>query len=393
MVQSCSEASPVKWHQAHTTCFFETFVLRPFLADYKPFREDFHRLLDSYCLSLDEKVPEKRLRVSFSRPSLREVLAFREHVDGEMNRLMEGSPGETERRRIVLGLNHEQQHQELALTDIKHAFFCNPLHPAYSADSFPDGAELPMPKLRWWGVQGGLVEIGCAMNRVDSPDFCFDNETPRHTVFLPPFQVANREVTCREYLEFMSDDAYTRPELWLAEGWEMVQQTSWDAPLYWERDPVDETGWRVFTLRGWRDLSALLDTPVCHISFFEADAFARWRGCRLPTESEWEHVAERSGRAGNLLDTGRLHPDRATGEGVSQLFGDCWEWTASSYTGYPGYKPLPGVLGEYSGRFMSSQMVLRGGSCVTPADHVRATYRNFFPPAARWQFTGIRLAM
>jgi ergothioneine biosynthesis protein EgtB len=258
---------------------------------------------------------------------------------------------------------------------------------------FSDGAGLPTPKLSWREMQGGLVEIGRSIEDADPLDFCFDNETPRHTVFLAPFQIANREVTCREYLEFMSDDAYTRPELWLAEGWEMVLQAGWDAPLYWQRDPVDETGWRVFTLRGWRDLSVLLDTPVCHISFFEADAFARWRGCRLPTESEWEYVAERSARGGNLLDTDRLHPDKANGEGISQLFGDCWEWTASSYTGYPGYKPLPGVLGEYNSRFMSSHMVLRGGSCVTPADHVRATYRNYFSPAARWQFTGIRLAI
>jgi ergothioneine biosynthesis protein EgtB len=242
-------------------------------------------------------------------------------------------------------------------------------------------------------VQGGLVEIGCSMESTDPLDFCFDNEMPRHIVFLPPFQIASREVTCREYLEFMSDDAYARPELWLAEGWEMVQQTGWDAPLYWERDPVDDTGWRVFTLRGWRSLSALLETPVCHISFFEAEAFARWRGCRLPTESEWEHVAAGSPCTGNLLPTARLHPDRAGGEGVSQLFGDGWEWTASAYTGYPGYKPPPGVLGEYNGKFMSSQMVLRGGSCVTPADHLRATYRNSLPPASRWQFTSIRLAM
>lgn len=392
MVQSCAEASPVKWHLAHTTWFFETFVLRPFLADYKPFREEFHRLFNSCYTSFGEETPEKRLRRSFSRPSLREVLAFRRYVDGEMNRLMDGSPGEAERR-IVLGLNHEQLHQELALTDIKHAFFCNPLHPAYLEESLPDGAGLPMPKLSWRGVQGGLVEIGRAMKGAQPLDFCFDNETPRHSVFLSPFQIANREVTCREYLEFMSDDAYTRPELWLAEGWEMVQQTAWDAPLYWERDPLDETGWRVFTLRGWHGLSALLETPVCHISFFEAEAFARWRGCRLPTESEWEYVAAGSLCAGNFLDTERLHPDGAAGEGVSQLFGDCWEWTASAYTGYPGYKPLPGTPGEYNGKFMSSQMVLRGGSCVTAADHVRATYRNFFPPAARWQFTGIRLAM
>jgi ergothioneine biosynthesis protein EgtB len=223
--------------------------------------------------------------------------------------------------------------------------------------------------------------------------FCFDNETPRHKTYLEPFRIANRPVACREYLEFMSDDAYTRPEFWLSDGWEMAKLAGWEAPLYWERDSGDETGWRVFTLRGSHGLSCLLDTPVCHINFFEADAFARLRGCRLPTEAEWEFVASQKPQTGNLLATGRLHPAAATGDGVEQLFGDCWEWTASPYTGYPGYKPLPGALGEYNGKFMSAQMILRGGSCVTPADHVRATYRNFFPPATRWQFTGIRLTV
>ena len=393
MVQSCPEASPVKWHQAHTTWFFETFVLQPFLTGYQSFREDFHRLWNCVPVSLNTNISEKRLRASFSRPSLHEVLAFREHVDNQMQRLMNRSPGEAEHQRIVLGLQHEQQHQELVLTDIKHAFFSNPLHPAYAETALPDAADLSMPKLSWREAQGGLVEIGHASDRTDPLDFCFENETPRHRVFLPPFQIANRKVTCREYLEFMSDDGYTRPELWLAEGWAMVQQTPWDAPLYWERDAVDPTGWRVFTMRGWHGLSALLETPVCHVSLFEADAFARWRGCRLPTESEWEHVAAGVPRSGNLLETERLHPDRAFGDGLSQIFGDCWEWTASAYTGYPGYKPLPGVPGEYSGKFMSSHMVLRGGSCATPADHARATHRNFLLPAARWQFTGIRLAI
>jgi ergothioneine biosynthesis protein EgtB len=237
-----------------------------------------------------------------------------------------------------------------------------------------------------------VTEIGYPIDPTNCLDFCFDNETPRHKVYLKPFRIANRAVTCREYLGFMSDDAYARPELWLSDGWEEVKKQAWRAPLYWERDATDSSGWRIFTLRGWHPLSALLDTPVCHVSFFEADAFARWRGCRLPTEAEWEHVA--TGRAihGNLLDTGRLHSAVASGDGLDQLFGDCWEWTASAYTGYPGYKPLPGALGEYNGKFMSSQMILRGGSCVTPASHLRATYRNFFQPATRWQFTGIRLA-
>jgi ergothioneine biosynthesis protein EgtB len=393
MVQSCPEASPVKWHQAHTTWFFETFVLRPFFADYKPFREEFHRLFNSYYISLGEEIPDKTLRASFSRPSLDQVRAFREHVDQAMERFLARSIDEEPSRRIVLGLNHEQQHQELVLTDIKHAFFSNPLRPSYETTALAEESDHPIPKLRWHSFDGGLTEIGhpaCAANHLD---FCFDNETPRHKVYLEPFQIASRLVTCREYLEFISDDAYTRPELWLSDGWNTVSAMGWDAPLYWERDPGDETGWRVFTLKGWNGLSALLDIPVCHLSFFEAEAFARWRGCRLPTEAEWESVASEVLPRGNLLDTGRLHPATAKDDEVNQLFGDCWEWTASSYTGYPGYKSPPGALGEYNGKFMSGQMVLRGGSCVTPADHVRATYRNFFQPATRWQFSGIRLAI
>ncbi|MFZ0630027.1 MAG: ergothioneine biosynthesis protein EgtB [Acidobacteriaceae bacterium] len=392
MVQSCPEASPVKWHQAHTTWFFETFVLLPFLADYKPFRQEFHRLFNSDYTSLGQEIPEKKLRASFSRPSLDEILSFRSHVDLAIGSLLAHSTGEDASRRILLGLNHEQQHQELALTDIKHAFFSNPLRPAYE-DSPVSSAGRQVPKLQWRRFPGGQIEIGRSLHTDDWQDFCFDNETPRHTVFLAPFEIANREVTCREYLEFISDDAYTRPELWLSEGWDALRHADWDAPLYWERDPCDETGWRIFTLRGWHGLSALLDTPVCHISFFEADAFARWRGCRLPTEAEWEFVASPEPRTGNLLDTRRLHPAIATEETLGQIFGDCWEWTASPCTGYPGYKPLPDALGEYNGKFMSSQMILRGGSCVTPAGHVRATYRNFFPPTTRWQFTGIRLAV
>jgi ergothioneine biosynthesis protein EgtB len=393
MVQTCPEASPMKWHQAHTTWFFETFVLRPFLPDYKPFHEEFHWLFNSYYISLGEEIPDKKLRASFSRPSLNQILAFRAHVDEEMDRFFARSVDEEVSRRIVLGLNHEQQHQELALTDIKHAFFSNPLHPSYGAAPLEEIGDHPVPKLQWHSFDGGLIEIGHPLSAENPLDFCFDNETPRHRVYLEPFQIANRDVTCREYLEFISDDAYTRPELWLADGWEAVTQANWQAPLYWERDANDETGWRVFTLLGWHGLSALLDTPVCHISFFEAEAFARWRGCRLPTEAEWESVASQAPPQGNLLDTGRLHPATANGAGINQLFGDCWEWTVSPHAGYPGYRPLPGALGEYNGKFMSGQMILRGGSCVTPADHVRATYRNFFQPATRWQFTGIRLAI
>jgi len=392
MVQSCPEASPMKWHQAHTTWFFETFVLRPYLTDYRPFREEFHWLFNSYYNSLGEEIPEKSLRSVFSRPSLDEVLAFRTHIDQAMDTFLSRGIDEQATRRTVLGLNHEQQHQELALTDIKHAFFSNPLHPSYIAGPLSEEKEPQVSELCWHSFNGGLIEIGHALQEADPLDFCFDNETPRHKVYLEPFQIANREVTCREYLEFMSDDAYARPEYWLSEGWDNVKRAGWQAPLYWRRDAGDKTGWRVFTLSGWHGLSALLDKPVCHISFFEADAFARWRGHRLPTEAEWECVASQTPPRGNLLETGRLHPAAARGGGVEQLFGHCWEWTASAYTGYPGYKPFPGALGEYNGKFMSSQMILRGGSCVTPVSHIRATYRNFFPPATRWQFAGIRLA-
>jgi ergothioneine biosynthesis protein EgtB len=392
MVQSCPEASPMKWHQAHTTWFFETFVLRPFLNGYKPFREEFHWLFNSYYNSLGRDIPDKSLRSTFSRPSLDEILAFRAYIDQEMDGFLANGADERATRRIVLGLNHEQQHQELALTDIKHAFFSNPLYPSYMAGPFSEEKDAPVSELAWKGFDGGLVKIGYPLRAEDPLDFCFDNESPRHNVYLEPFEIVNRKVTCREYLEFISDDAYMCPELWLSEGWDNVKRAAWQAPLYWRRDARDKTGWRVFTLTGWHGLSTLLDTAVCHVSCFEAEAFARWKGCRLPTEAEWEYVASQTTVQGNLLDAGKLHPSAARGPGMKQLFGDCWEWTASAYTGYPGYKPLPGALGEYNGKFMSGQMILRGGSCVTPASHIRATYRNFFPPATRWQFSGIRLA-
>lgn len=382
----------MKWHLAHTTWFFEMFVLRPFLRDYKPFREEFGWLFNSYYNSLAGQIPEKQLRSSLSRPPLHEVLAYRSHVDEAMVRLFAGHIHEEVARRIMLGLNHEQQHQELILTDIKHSFYSNPLRPAY-APTRVEGTHAISPRdFVWHHPSHGMTEIGYTPDPASPFDFCFDNETPRHKVYLDPFAIASRAVTCRQYLEFMSDSAYSRPGFWLSEGWETVRNLGWRAPLYWERDAEDETGWRIFTLRGWYSLSALLDTPVCHVSFFEADAFARWSGCRLPTEAEWEVAAAGRVVRGNLLDTGRLHPAAAPGDGIEQLFGDAWEWTSSSYAGYPGYRPLPGALGEYNGKFMSGQMILRGGSCVTPRTHIRATYRNYFQPAARWQFSGIRLA-
>jgi ergothioneine biosynthesis protein EgtB len=290
-------------------------------------------------------------------------------------------------------LNHEQQHQELMLTDIKHAFFSNPLHPAYSSIPVAARRQGSSSDVVWRRFDGGVREIGYSLQSHNCLDFCFDNETPRHKVYVDPFRIASRAVTCREYLEFMSDAGYARPEFWLSDGWEAVKKNHWQAPLYWDRDASDSTGWRVFSLRGWQPLSALLDTPVCHVSFFEADAFAHWCGCRLPTEAEWEVMATGNSIHGNLLESGTLHPAVASSENAAQVFGDCWEWTASPYTGYPGYQALPGALGEYNGKFMSGQMILRGGSCVTPARHLRATYRNFFPPETRWQFSGIRLAV
>src|SRR5580698_6541976 len=304
MVQSCPDASPMKWHQAHTTWFFETFVLRPFLPDYKTFREVFRWLFNSYYNSIGEAPPEKHMRASFSRPSLNEIIAFRMHVDQAMEKLFASPISEEAARRIMLGLNHEQQHQELMLTDIKHAFFSNPLRPAYSATPLAERRDVSPSDFMWHRFHDGVAEIGYPIDSTNCLDFCFDNEAPRHKVYLEAFGIANRGVTCREYLEFISDYGYARPEFWLSEGWEEVRKQGWQAPLYWECDSTDSTGWRVFTLRSWHPLSALLDTPVCHVSFFEADAFARWKGCRLPTEAEWELAAIGSAIQGNLLDTG-----------------------------------------------------------------------------------------
>jgi ergothioneine biosynthesis protein EgtB len=275
MVQSCPEASPMKWHQAHTTWFFETFVLLPFLPDYKPFREEFRWLFNSYYNSLGAEAPEKHLRASFSRPSLDEIIAFREHVDEAMEKLFANHTSQEAARLVVLGLNHEQQHQELMLTDIKHALFTNPLRLAYDAAPLAEARDVSPSEFVWHRFHDGVTEIGHPADSTNCLDFCFDNETPRHKVYVGAFGIANRSVTCREYLEFISDHGYARPEFWLSEGWEAVKKRGWQAPLYWECGSTDGTGWRIFTLRGWHPLSALLDTPVCHVSFFEADAFAR----------------------------------------------------------------------------------------------------------------------
>ena len=392
MVQSCPEASPAKWHLAHTTWFFETFVLREFVAVYKPFHPDFHWLFNSYYNSLGD-MPEKKLRASFSRPPLDAILAYRAHVDAAIDRFLQQPVVSGAIQRITLGLHHEQQHQELIATDIKHALFTNPLHPAYLAPSAQQKHEAIAPPLDWIAFNPGLTEIGVTPNPADATAFAFDNETPRHSVYLAPFRLATRLVTCAEYLAFIDQNGYTRPELWLSEGWTTIHTEGWQAPLSWQRDSATQSGWSIYTLHGFIPLEDLSETPVCHLSFFEADAYARWAGHRLPTEFEWEHAATSQPITGNFLESASLHPTPASSsEGLQQLFGDVWEWTASGYTGYPGYKPLPGALGEYSGKFMSSQVVLRGSSGVTPATHIRPTYRNFFTPATRWQFSGLRLA-
>ncbi|HEY6373988.1 MAG TPA: ergothioneine biosynthesis protein EgtB [Edaphobacter sp.] len=422
MVQSCPEASPVKWHLAHTSWFFETFVLREFAAAYQPFHPDFPWLFNSYYNSLGD-MPEKKLRASFSRPPLDAILAYRTHVDSAMDRLLQQPLEDEAARRIVLGLEHEQQHQELIATDIKHALFTNPLHPAYlEAPREQKSSPTIAPPLDWISFSPGLTEIGLTLDPNSTEAFAFDNETPSHKVFIAPFRLANRPVTCAEYLAFIEQNGYNRAELWLSEGWITQRAEAWQAPLYWQRDTTTKSGWRIYTLHGFVPLEDLSETPVCHLSLFEADAYARWAGHRLPTEFEWEHAATSLGllrkesasqpelltytqpdpskkpavvpsTRANLLETGSLHPTPANAlSGLQQIFGDVWEWTASGYTGYPGYKPLPGALGEYNGKFMSSQMVLRGGSCVTPATHIRPTYRNFFTPATRWQFSGLRLA-
>ncbi len=403
MVQSTPEASPAKWHLAHTAWFFESFILREFVPAYGLFNVDFPWLFNSYYQNLGP-FPEKRLRASFARPGLDEVLRYRRHVDAAIERLLERNPDPEALKRIELGLNHEEQHQELLLTDILHAFFTNPLRPVYldEGETAGDGAlRSPSPQrpapgrpaMAFQPFEGGLHEIGHG-----DQGFCFDNEQPRHRVWLEPYSLGRRLVTCGAFAEFMADGGYRRPEFWLSDGWMAVQRNGWRAPLYWTSESGD---WSVFTLRGDLPLARMESTPVSQVSYFEADAYARWAGRRLPTEFEWEAAAKGQEVGGNLLDSGRLRPAPALHEsgelaqpweGPTQLFGDCWQWTASAYLGYPGYRPVAGSLGEYNGKFMSGQMILRGGSCVTPAAHIRASYRNFFSPETRWQFSGIRLA-
>jgi len=381
-VQSMPDASPVKWHLAHTSWYFETFVLEA-LPGFRPFDAHFRVLFNSYYNAVGEQFARPQ-RGLLSRPSLDTVVAYRRHVDERVRAWLEdGAPGDPALAAVlVLGIEHEQQHQELMLTDCKHLLSMNPMRPAYRKLSAPARcAEAP---LRWCHFDAGLCEIGHA-----GSGFAFDNETPRHRVHLEAFELASRPVTNGEYLAFMEDGGYVRPEYWLADGWATVQREGWRAPLYWEPRPG---GWRTATLGGLRDVRE--EEPVCHVSFYEADAHARWAGARLPSEAEWERAAAGRPVAGNLRETDLLHPAAApAGEPIpTQLFGDVWEWTRSAYAAYPGFRPPEGALGEYNGKFMSNQMVLRGGSCLTPGAHLRASYRNFFYPDARWQMAGLRLA-
>jgi ergothioneine biosynthesis protein EgtB len=380
MVQSMPDCSPAKWHAAHTTWFFETFLLsaEPW---YKPFDPRFRDVFNSYYKQLGEH-PFRGDRGTFSHPSLDQVQAFRAHVNSSMERFISGGLTAEQAALIELGLNHEQQHQELILTDIKHAFWSQPLRPAYSPE-IANSRSITEPA-RFVSFEGGPQDIG-----YEGSSFSFDNELPRHTVWLQPYALASRLATNAEYLEFMNDDAYRRPELWLSDAWDTVTRLGWRAPQYWEKSPSGE--WTYFTLSGQRSID--LNEPVCHVSYYEADAFARWSGARLATEAEWEHAASSLPIAGNFADDRRFHPISASGDSqLLQMFGDLWEWTGSAYLAYPGFRPAEGAVGEYNGKFMCNQFVLRGGSCATPRSHIRATYRNFFPPHARWQFTGVRLA-
>jgi ergothioneine biosynthesis protein EgtB len=381
VVQSMPDASPAKWHLAHTTWFFERFVLRQ--LGIGPVNDAYEYLFNSYYDSVGARHPRPR-RGLLSRPTVDEVLAYRRAVDARLADL-EGSPRLADvASALELGKNHEEQHQELLLTDVKHLFGSSPLLPAYRTDGAKAPAAEAPPPLAWLPFEGGVASIGHGGGA-----FAFDNEGPRHSVYVAPFQIASRLVTAGDYLDFVRSAGYSRPELWLAEGWDWVQAERRRAPLYWN---LDER--RVFTLHGERAIDP--HEPVCHVSYYEADAYARWAGARLPTEAEWEIAAERTAAAerfdGVFADDARLHPaPAARGRGLAQALGDAWEWTASAYLPYPGFRPLEGAFGEYNGKFMVSQMVLRGGSCATPRDHVRTTYRNFFPPTAQWQFSGIRL--
>jgi ergothioneine biosynthesis protein EgtB len=374
--QSMPDASPTKWHRAHTSWFFEEFVLNT-LPAYRVFDPTYRYLFNSYYETVGARHPRPH-RGLVTRPGIDEIARYRDHVEQAVARALED--GDLDARGVdlvELGCHHEQQHQELLLMDIKHLFAQNRFDPVY-VERMPE-PDQPAPALTWRSVDGGLYEVGH-----DGAGFAFDNEGPCHRVHLEPFEIAERAVTNADWLEFIDDAGYQRADLWLSDGWGRVQAEGWEAPQYWR---ADGSGWTTFTLSGRRAVRP--GEPVCHVSFYEADAFARWAGARLPTEQEWE-VAARGvdDRRGQLLDPGRCHP----GTAGTAMIGDVWEWTASAYLPYPGFRPAAGAVGEYNGKFMCDQHVLRGASAVTPAGHERATYRNFFPASARWAFSGLRLA-
>jgi ergothioneine biosynthesis protein EgtB len=380
-VQSMPDASPIKWHLAHTTWFFETFVLERSGAPHRPFDPSYRFLFNSYYNAVGPQHTRAE-RGLLSRPGLEEVLRYRAAVDEQLLAWLEGgrAEGSPLLPAVEVGLHHEQQHQELILTDLKHALGGNPLRPAYRSLADPRAAA--PPPLRFERFPEGVREIGHA-----GGGFAFDNEGPRHRALVPAFELATRCTTNGEYLAFLEDGGYERPELWLSDGFAWQRAEGVRAPLYWERDGA---GWRTFSLGGMRPLR--LEEPVTHVSYYEAAAFAEWAGARLPSELEWEVAATGAEIEGNFAESELFHPSPASGTGLVQRFGDVWEWTRSDYAPYPGFRPAPGALGEYNGKFMCNQRVLRGGSCATPASHIRVTYRNFFPPPARWQFSGIRLA-
>jgi ergothioneine biosynthesis protein EgtB len=382
VIQSSPDCSPAKWHLAHTTWFFENFLLTPALPGYRPFHPQYGYLFNSYYETVGTFFP-RPLRGMLSRPTVDDVYRYRAHVDQHMHALIERLDPARDTQiieRVTLGLNHEQQHQELLLTDIKHLLALNPMRPAYvQRAQISSGASVPAAQ--WREFPAGMYTVGAG-----GDGFCFDNETPRHRVFLDAFAIAPHPVTNAQYLEFIEAGGYSEAGLWLSDGWRRVQEAGWRAPLYWEQ--IDGEWW-LMTLHGMQRVDP--DRPVCHVSYFEADALARWSGKRLPTEVEWEVAAASLPVAGNFLESAELQPC-SSGNASHQMFGDVWEWTSSAYLPYPAYRPLPGSLGEYNGKFMVSQMVLRGGSCVTSRSHIRATYRNFFYPPDRWQFMGIRLA-
>lgn len=387
VIQTIPDVSPPKWHLAHTSWFFENFILLPRLKGYQSFHPAYGYLFNSYYETVGQFWPRPQ-RGLLSRPTVAEIYEYRRHVDAAMERLVEqlnAKDWSALAPLIELGLHHEQQHQELLLTDLKHIFATNPLRPAYQEIDPAEFQEAgSVGGLEWQEFEGGLHPIGH-----EGQGFAYDNEGPRHPVYLRRFRLALRLITNGEYLAFMAAGGYQEPRYWLSDGWGAVRQQGWQAPLYWEQR---EDSWWHMTLNGMRPVQE--DAPVCHLSYFEADAFACWAGYRLPTEAEWEVAAQRLPCEGNFLDSGILHPLPASSakQSLVQMFGDVWEWTKSPYTPYPGYRPPAGAVGEYNGKFMCNQMVLRGGSCISSRDHLRASYRNFFPPDARWQCTGLRLA-